>query len=177
LPVAYDNLSSGFREAVQWGPLVHGDLRDASALGEAMATHDVKAMIHFAGLMEVGRSTVKPDLLWDIKVAGTTNLLQVTRERGVGRLVFFSRAGGAQARAYIRQRAGSATASTADPHDVAGGWALGRHPSERISGFAAWLDSFPWVGELRARSADLVARFFRKWIEPLLHRKKLVRGA
>lgn len=26
-PVVYDNLSSGFREAVRWGPLVHGDIR------------------------------------------------------------------------------------------------------------------------------------------------------
>ena len=56
-PVVYDNLSSGFREAVQWGPFVHGDIRDAAALSEAIAAHEVKAVIHFAGLIEVGRST------------------------------------------------------------------------------------------------------------------------
>jgi len=92
LPVVYDNLSSGFREAVRWGPLVHGDIRDAAALSEAIETYDIKAVIHFAGLIEVGRSTVKPDLFWEINVAGTINLLKVMREREVKRLVFSSSA-------------------------------------------------------------------------------------
>jgi UDP-glucose 4-epimerase/UDP-arabinose 4-epimerase len=92
LPVVYDNLSSGFRDAVRWGPLVHGDLRDRVALGEAMAAYDVAAVIHFAGLIEVGRSTARPDLFWEINVAGTTSLLMMMRERGVGRLVFSSSA-------------------------------------------------------------------------------------
>jgi hypothetical protein len=30
---------------------------------------------------------------------------------------------------------------------------------ERLDGFAAWLESVPPVGELRARASDLVARF------------------
>jgi len=92
LPVVYDNLSSGFREAVRWGPFVHGDIRDRAALGEAMETHGVKAVIHFAGLIEVGRSVARPDLFWDVNVAGATSLLMVMRERGVGRLVFSSSA-------------------------------------------------------------------------------------
>ena len=50
------------------------------------------AVIHFAGLIEVGRSTTRPDLFWDVNVAGTTALLSVMRERGVGRLVFSSSA-------------------------------------------------------------------------------------
>ena len=59
LPVVYDSLSSGFREAVRWGPLVHGDIRDPRTLSDAMAEHDVKAVIHFAGLIEVGRFAQK----------------------------------------------------------------------------------------------------------------------
>src|SRR5947208_8100764 len=70
LPVVYDNLSSGFRKAVRWGPLVHGDIRDARALSDAIAEHGVKAVIHFAGLIEVGRSVAKPDLFWEHNVAG-----------------------------------------------------------------------------------------------------------
>jgi UDP-glucose 4-epimerase/UDP-arabinose 4-epimerase len=92
LPVVYDNLSSGFREAVRWGPLVEGDIRDARALGEAMAAHGVGAVIHFAGLIEVGRSVVKPDLFWEHNVGGSISLLTAMRERGVGRLVFSSSA-------------------------------------------------------------------------------------
>jgi UDP-glucose 4-epimerase/UDP-arabinose 4-epimerase len=52
----------------------------------------VKAVIHFAGLIEVGRSVVKPDLFWDVNVAGTTSLLSTMREKGVSRLVFSSSA-------------------------------------------------------------------------------------
>ncbi len=91
-PVVYDNLSSGFREAVRWGPFVHGDIRDGQALGAAMADHGVSAVIHFAGLIEVGRSVVKPDLFWEHNVSGTVSLLGAMRQAGVGRLVFSSSA-------------------------------------------------------------------------------------
>jgi UDP-glucose 4-epimerase/UDP-arabinose 4-epimerase len=92
LPVVFDSLSSGFREAVRWGPLVHGDIRDGEALREAISAHGIKAAIHFAGLIEVGRSVVKPDLFWEINVAGTVSLLQALRDQGVDRLVFSSSA-------------------------------------------------------------------------------------
>jgi len=49
-------------------------------------------VIHFAGLIEVGRSVVRPDLFWDINVAGTLSLLSALRGRGVERLVFSSSA-------------------------------------------------------------------------------------
>src|SRR6202007_225016 len=91
-PVVYDSLSSGFREAVRWGPLVQGEIRDARALGDAMAEHKVAAGIPFPGLIGVGRSTARPDLFWEHNVAGTVSLLGAMRERGVGRLVFSSSA-------------------------------------------------------------------------------------
>ena len=92
LPVVFDDLSSGSREAVRWGPFIQGDLRDRGALSAAMAAHEITAVIHFAGLIEVGRSTLRPDLFWEVNVAGTINLLTVMREQGVGRLVFSSSA-------------------------------------------------------------------------------------
>jgi UDP-glucose-4-epimerase GalE len=91
-PVVYDSLSSGFREAVRWGAFVHGDIRDGRALGEALSEHGVKSVIHFAGLIEVGRSVVQPDLFWDVNVAGTVSLLSAMREHGVERIVFSSSA-------------------------------------------------------------------------------------
>lgn len=92
LPVVFDNLSSGHREAVQWGPLVHGDIRDAAALTEAMAAHQVCAVLHFAGLIEVGRSIGRPDVFWDVNVRGTAQVLAAMRATGVDRLVFSSSA-------------------------------------------------------------------------------------
>ncbi|WP_293679526.1 UDP-glucose 4-epimerase GalE [uncultured Phenylobacterium sp.] len=91
-PVVFDNLTSGYREAVRWGELVQGDIRDEAALGRAFTEHGVQAVIHFAGLIEVGRSTQRPDLFWDINVAGTRSLLTAMQTHGVGRLVFSSSA-------------------------------------------------------------------------------------
>jgi UDP-glucose 4-epimerase/UDP-arabinose 4-epimerase len=91
-PVVYDDLSSGFREAVRWGEFVHGDIRDARAVGETVDAYGIKAAIHFAGLIEVGRSVARPDLFWDVNVSGTVSLLSALRERSVDRLVFSSSA-------------------------------------------------------------------------------------
>jgi UDP-glucose 4-epimerase/UDP-arabinose 4-epimerase len=91
-PVVYDNLSSGYREAVLWGEFVHGDVRDARALREAMEHYGVEAVIHFASLIEVGRSCERPDLFYDTNVGGTAAILQAMQEAGVPRLVFSSTA-------------------------------------------------------------------------------------
>src|ERR1700756_32818 len=91
-PIVFDDLSSGFREAVRWGEFVHGDIRDSRALGEAIDAYGIKAAIHFAGLIEVGRSVARPDLFWDVNVSGTVTLLSALRERSVDRLVFSSSA-------------------------------------------------------------------------------------
>jgi UDP-glucose 4-epimerase/UDP-arabinose 4-epimerase len=91
-PVVFDDLSLGFREAAQWGTFVHGDIRDVRAVGEAIEAHGIKTVIHFAGLIEVGRSVVRPDLFWDVNVGGTMSLLAGMRERGVDRIVFSSSA-------------------------------------------------------------------------------------
>jgi len=91
-PVVFDDLSLGCREAAQWGTFVHGDIRDAQAVGEAIEAHGVKAVVHFAGLIEVGRSVARPDLFWDVNVGGTIGLLAGMRSRGVERIVFSSSA-------------------------------------------------------------------------------------
>lgn len=92
LPVTYDNLSAGYREAVLWGPLVEGDVRDTAALAAAMAEHRVQAVIHFAGLIEVGRSSVDPAPFWDINVNGVAAVLAAMRQTGVERIIFSSTA-------------------------------------------------------------------------------------
>jgi UDP-glucose 4-epimerase/UDP-arabinose 4-epimerase len=91
-PVVFDNLGSGHRQAVQWGPFIHGDIRDGRALREAMTQHQVAGVIHFAGLIEVGRSMARPDLFYEHNVAGTATLLSAMKDCGVGRLVFSSSA-------------------------------------------------------------------------------------
>ena len=91
-PVAFDDLSHGHREACAWGHLVVGDIRDTAVLTAAMSRHRTRAVIHLAGLIDVGRSTQRPDLFWDQNVQGTASLLQAMRAARVERLVFSSSA-------------------------------------------------------------------------------------
>ena len=91
-PVVYDDLSSGHRHAVRWGDFVLGDIRDAATLEKALADQGVVAVIHLAGLIEVGRSVERPDLFYDVNVNGTMVLLDAMRRTGVRRLVFSSSA-------------------------------------------------------------------------------------
>ncbi|MDB5430536.1 MAG: galE [Caulobacter sp.] len=89
-PVAYDNLSNGHAEFVQWGPLERGDIRDPARLAEVFALHRPCAVIHLAGLIEVGHSTADPALFYDINVGGSIRLLQAAEGAGVRAVVFSS---------------------------------------------------------------------------------------
>lgn len=128
-PVVFDSLSSGFQQAVRWGPLVEGDIRDRASLARAMAEHQIEAVIHFAGLIEVGRSTQQPDIFWDVNGAGTTCLLMAMREQGVDRLVFSSSAavygqGGRAALDTIPEAAAKAPASPYGDTKLAAEWMI-----------------------------------------------------
>jgi UDP-arabinose 4-epimerase len=91
-PVVFDNLTTGHREAVRWGPLIEGDMRDAEAVGRAVSEARPVAVIHFAALSLVGDSAVHPETYYDVNVVGTHRLLQAMRAASVRRLVFSSTA-------------------------------------------------------------------------------------
>lgn len=92
LPVVFDNLSNGHVEAVRWGPLVVGDVRDQAAVESCMREYRIDSVIHFAGLIEVGRSVVEPDAFWDVNLGGVASVLGAMRACAVERLVFSSTA-------------------------------------------------------------------------------------
>jgi UDP-arabinose 4-epimerase len=89
-PVVYDNLSRGHREAVRWGPLVEGNLHDSARLGEALRTHQITAVMHFAAFAYVGESMVHPENYYSNNLGGTLALLGAMRGAGIGRIVFSS---------------------------------------------------------------------------------------
>jgi len=89
-PVAFDNLWMGHREAVRWGRLVEGDMRDAEALSAVIKEARPEAVLHFAALALVGESTAHPERYYAVNVGGTLNLLEAMRTNGVGKLVFSS---------------------------------------------------------------------------------------
>ena len=65
IPVVYDSLVYGHRWAVQWGPLVEGDIRDSAKLVETIKSYNIRAIIHFAAFAYVGESMVRPEMYFD----------------------------------------------------------------------------------------------------------------
>ena len=91
-PVVLDNLSTGHREAVRFGPLVEADLLDPASLDAAFAAGPFEAVMHFCARSLVGESVQQPLAYYQNNVAGTLNLLQAMRRHGVDRIVFSSTA-------------------------------------------------------------------------------------
>lgn len=89
-PVVFDNLSTGHREAVLWGPLIEGDIRDGAALAAAFAEYRPRAVMHFAACIEVGEGERDPQGFWNNNVGGTLSLLSAMRAAGVEVIVFSS---------------------------------------------------------------------------------------
>ena len=67
---------------------LRADIRDASAVREAMERFDVDAVVHFAAESHVDRSIVAPDDFVQTNIVGTFNLLQAARERGAALRLF-----------------------------------------------------------------------------------------
>lgn len=89
-PVVFDNLTNGHAEFVRWGLLEEGDIRDRARLDAVLAKHRPEAVIHFAALIEVGDSTKRPELFYEVNVAGTLNLLSAVMAAGIDKFVFSS---------------------------------------------------------------------------------------
>jgi UDP-glucose-4-epimerase GalE len=90
--VVYDNLSAGHREAVRWCELVEADLLDLSALREAIRTHRVSAVMHFAAMASVGDSVRDPSPYYRANLEGTLGLMRVMLEEGLRAIIFSSTA-------------------------------------------------------------------------------------
>ncbi len=89
-PVVVDDLRTGHRSAVKWGPLVEIDLADKAALNRVFKTYPIMAVLHFAGSSLVGESMTAPQLYFQNNVGGTLSLLEAMLEHGVSRIVFSS---------------------------------------------------------------------------------------
>lgn len=90
LPVAFDNLSTGHRDAVRFGPFVPGDVRDSRAVEQAIRLHGAEAVIHFAASAYVGESMANPGLYYDNNLGGMIGLIAGCHAAGVDRIVFSS---------------------------------------------------------------------------------------
>lgn len=89
-PITFDNLSLGHRWAVQWGPLVEGELLDGEAVRNALRAHDIRAVVHFAASAYVGDSMRDPAAYYRNNVLTTLALLDAMRDTGVKDIIFSS---------------------------------------------------------------------------------------
>lgn len=90
--VVYDDLSNGHREAVRWGELVVGDVRDEAGVAATLRGFDITSVMHFAAWLLVGESVTDPAGYYRNNVEGTLALLRAMAGQSVRRLVFSSTA-------------------------------------------------------------------------------------
>jgi len=90
IPVVLDNLSTGHRSFVRWGPFVPGDVRDTDAVCHTIGAYKIEAVLHFAASAYVGESVADPQKYYENNVGGSLSLLRAMLEAGCRRLVFSS---------------------------------------------------------------------------------------
>lgn len=98
--VVLDNLCNSSQESLRrvariagrTPQFIQGDVRDAALLRQLFASHNISAVLHFAGLKAVGESVREPLRYYDNNVAGTLSLCQAMQAAGVHRIVFSSSA-------------------------------------------------------------------------------------
>ena len=88
--VVYDDFSAGHECVVRGFEVVQGDIGDRIALEPALRGMD--AVMHFAGLINVGESVEQPRKYFDNNVHRALNLLDAALEAGVPRFIFSSTA-------------------------------------------------------------------------------------
>ncbi|WP_299350238.1 UDP-glucose 4-epimerase GalE [uncultured Shimia sp.] len=89
-PVTYDNLSTGWQDAVKFGPFEQGDLLDRARLDDVFARYAPIAVMHFAALSQVGESMAEPGLYWRNNAGGSLNLIEAAAAADCESFVFSS---------------------------------------------------------------------------------------
>ena len=93
MPVVYDNLSTGHRQAVAADvPFYEEDIRSTERLKEVLLAERIEAVLHFAAASLVGESMQEPQKYYDNNVGGTLSLLTAMQQAEVENLVFSSTA-------------------------------------------------------------------------------------
>lgn len=89
--VVLDNLSRGHRWAVPSEvPLEVGSTGDADFLDSVFKKYPIRAVVHFAALLDVEESTRLPDKYYENNVVGSMTLVQACRRAKVKEFIFSS---------------------------------------------------------------------------------------
>lgn len=90
VPVTFDNLSTGHKESVKWGPLEIGDLRAKKDLERLFDKYEFRSVFHFAAKAYVAESVVDPLSYFSNNITGSINLIEEFLRRGGENFVFSS---------------------------------------------------------------------------------------
>lgn len=166
-PICYDNLSTGHRDFVRWGPLIEGDVRDQAKVAEILRRHRVVAVMHFAAFSLVGESVADPEKYYQNNLAGTLALLAGMREAGCNRFILSSTGAvyGEVPRGYIDE---DLDCKPINPYG-ASKWMIERLLSDYRSAYglasfclryfnACGADASGMIGELRDPETHLIPR-------------------
>lgn len=90
--IVYDNLSTGFKEAVLYGELVEGNLEDTDKLESVFKNNEIDAIMHFAGSIVVPESVENPLKYYKNNTVNSCNLIELAVKYKVDKFVFSSTA-------------------------------------------------------------------------------------
>ena len=90
--VVLDNLSSGSKQAVLGATLIVGSIGDPQLLDRTFGQHRFDCVMHFASLIQVGESVLKPALYYRNNLCNTIELLDAMVRHDVKWFVFSSTA-------------------------------------------------------------------------------------
>jgi UDP-glucose 4-epimerase len=90
VPVTFDSLVTGWRQAVKFGPLEEGDLMDRARLDAVFARWKPVAVMHFAALSLVGEAMAEPGRYWRGNVCASLSLIEAAVAAGCLDFVFSS---------------------------------------------------------------------------------------
>lgn len=92
LPVIYDNLQTGHREATQHAQFIEGDLANAKKLRETFESVSIDSIMHFAADCQVGESIENPLKYFNNNIKNSLQLVEIMMEFGITKFIFSSSA-------------------------------------------------------------------------------------
>lgn len=90
LPIAYDDLSTGFAWSVKWGPLIKGSIEDQALLEKVCLEKKPLAVLHFAALTDARKCHEHPLLYYRKNVSNTLLLLETVKKFQIPHFIFSS---------------------------------------------------------------------------------------
>lgn len=90
--LVFDNLSTGFADAVIGAQLVIGDLLDVIALESLFEKYSIETVMHFAACTVIPESIINPLKYYQNNTISTINLLDLCRRHSVKNFIFSSTA-------------------------------------------------------------------------------------